>query len=167
MRSRCCSRHKFRCKLIWIIYYRWSGCNVMTDSPWTGFSVVEEITGERGAHTGTAYYVITTVDKATTWFKTAWLEVWVVCFSSSSVSAWSLITFDLWNVRNATLIDFTRAFTVLRDRVVIGCWLSSFLLSQLSKYLAFTKKKITFCYPMISILNQWAAWNSVKGCHYS
>lgn len=73
---------------------RWSGCGVTKGSHWTGFGAVEEITGEREAHTGAAY-VTATMDKATTGFKTASFEVTVVCFSSSLVSLWSLITFDL------------------------------------------------------------------------
>lgn len=65
-----CSR--LCCKVIWIIYYSrrvdaQGGCGVTEDSHWTGFRVVEEITGERGAHTGTAYCATTAVNKATTW----------------------------------------------------------------------------------------------------
>lgn len=68
--SQRCSR--LCCKVIWIIYYSrrvdaQGGCGVTEDSHWTAFRVVEEITGERGAHTGTAYCATTAMNKATTW----------------------------------------------------------------------------------------------------
>lgn len=56
-----------------------------------------------------------------------------------------LITFDLWNLLSATLIDSTCSFTVLRDRSVIRCWWSLFKLRLSKNFAIANKNNILFC----------------------